>query len=158
MIVSVNGTEYPIESASGEKSLAMWLREDLMLTGTKIGCDIGVCGSCTVLLDNKAVRSCKIKLKDAVGKNVVTIEGMVNKDGKLHPIQQAFVDCGAIQCGFCTPGFVMAAKAFLDRNPNPAMEQVETGLGGNLCRCGTYVGIRKAVLEAAKQMTGGRNA
>lgn len=152
MIVTVNGTEYPIEPAQGEKILALWLREDLMLTGTKIGCDIGVCGSCTVLLDNKAVRSCKLKLKDAFGKSVITIEGMANKDGKLHPIQQAFVDCGAIQCGFCTPGMVLSAYALLLETPNPTREQARQAIKGNLCRCTGYQQIIDAIMCAAEMI------
>ncbi len=101
--------------------------------------------------------ACLVPAPRAHGSRIVSIEGLA-RDGKLHPVQQAFIDADAIQCGYCTPGFVMAAKAFLDRNPNPTYEQVKAGLGGNLCRCGTYMGVRKAVLQAAKEMRGGKNA
>jgi len=153
MIVTVNGTEYTIEPTEEDKSLALWLREDLMLTGTKIGCDIGVCGSCTVLLDNKALRSCKLKVKDAAGKSVLTIEGLKAKDGSLHPIQQAFIDCGAIQCGFCTPGMVLSAYALLLETPQPTRAQARQAIKGNLCRCTGYQQIIDAIISAA-QVTG----
>jgi len=133
------------------------LRDNLGYTGAKKVCDRGDCGACTVIVGGKAVYACNIFAIDAQGQQIQTVEGL-SAAGKLHPVQSAFIENDGLQCGFCTPGFVMAAKAFLDRNPNPTMEQVETGLGGNLCRCGTYVGVRKAVLEASKQMRGGRNA
>jgi len=126
------------------------------LTGTKEVCDRGTCGACTVIVDKKVMYSCTILAVDAQGKKIETIEGLA-PEGKLHPVSQAFWDNDAQQCGYCTPGFVMASKGFLDRNPNPTYEQVKVGLGGNLCRCGTYVGVRKAVLQAAKEM-GGKNA
>jgi aerobic-type carbon monoxide dehydrogenase small subunit (CoxS/CutS family) len=109
-----------------------------------------------VIVDKKVMYSCTILAVDAQGKKIETIEGLAPA-GKLHPVSQAFWDNDAQQCGYCTPGFVMASKGFLDRHPNPTYEQVKTGLGGNLCRCGTYVGVRKAVLQAAKEM-GGKNA
>ena len=111
---------------------------------------------CTVIMDGKPVYSCSVLAVDAEGKRITTVEGL-EQNGKLHPIQQAFVDNDAQQCGFCTPGFVVACKAFLDKNPNPTPEQVQRGLGGNLCRCGTYIGIRAAVAQAAQsQPKGGR--
>ncbi len=131
------------------------LRNRLDLTGAKRVCDRAVCGSCTMILDGKPVYGCAILAIEAQGHEIVTIEGLP-EDGKLHPVMAAFVNHDAQQCGFCTPGFVVACKAFLDKNPNPTREQVEKGLGGNLCRCGTYMGIKDAVLEAAKNMKGGQ--
>ncbi len=123
------------------------------LTGAKKVCDRGTCGACTVIMAGKSVYSCTVLAIDAQGKNIDTIEGMpVN-----NPISAAWVNNDGQQCGYCTPGFVMAAKGFLAENPNPTLADVEHGLGGNLCRCGTYVGIRKAVLEAAKNMKGAHN-
>lgn len=132
------------------------LRNDLDLTGAKRVCDRGTCGACTVIIDGKAVYSCSVLAIDSQGKKITTVEGL-EQNGNLHPVQQAFVDNDAQQCGFCTPGFVVSCKAFLDKNPNPTAEQVERGLGGNLCRCGTYIGIRAAVAQAAQsQGRGGR--
>jgi aerobic-type carbon monoxide dehydrogenase small subunit (CoxS/CutS family) len=125
------------------------MRDQFELTGAKRVCDRGTCGACTVLLDDKAVYSCSVLAIDAQNHQIMTIEGL-GEPGKLHPIQQAFVDNDAQQCGFCTPGFVMATKAFLDQHPNPTQEQVKHGLGGNFCRCGTYAGMRLAVMQAAK--------
>jgi xanthine dehydrogenase YagT iron-sulfur-binding subunit len=128
------------------------LRHEFDLTGAKRVCDRGTCGACTVIMDGKPVYACSVLAIDAQGKAITTVEGLAPA-GRLHPIQQAFVDNDAQQCGFCTPGFVVACKAFLDKNPNPTPEQVEKGLGGNLCRCGTYVGVRAAVQQAAKRQT-----
>ena len=125
-------------------------------TGAKKVCDRATCGACTVIMDGKVVYSCTVLAIDSQGKDIQTIEGLSN--GKLHPVSVAFVNHDAQQCGYCTPGFVMATKGFLDKHPNPTVADVEKGLGGNLCRCGTYIGMRKAVLEAAKEMKGGRNA
>jgi xanthine dehydrogenase YagT iron-sulfur-binding subunit len=133
------------------------LRDKLELTGAKRVCDRGTCGACTVLLDGKAVYACSLLAIDVQGKNIQTIEGFAATAGRPHPVVQAFVNNDAQQCGYCTPGFVVAAKAFLDRNASPTMAQVTEGLGGNLCRCGTYMGVRKAVLEAAGSMKGVRN-
>jgi xanthine dehydrogenase YagT iron-sulfur-binding subunit len=133
------------------------LRDRLEMTGAKRVCDRGTCGACTVIVDNRAMYACTILAIDAQGRKIETIESLT-AGAKPHPIIPAFVNNDAMQCGYCTPGFVVAAKAFLDRNPNPTYEQVKAGLGGNLCRCGTYVGIRKAVLEAAAELKGGRNA
>lgn len=130
------------------------LRNHLDLTGAKKVCDRAACGACTVILDGHPVYACNVLAIEAQGRNIQTIENL-SVGGKLHPVSAAFVEHDAQQCGFCTPGFVMAVKAFLDQNPNPTMESVEKGLGGNLCRCGTYVGIRKAALQAAKSMKGG---
>jgi len=133
------------------------LRNRLDMTGAKRVCDRGTCGACTVSINGKTVYACTTLAIDAQSKDIQTIEGIA-PEGKLHPVSAAFVNQDGQQCGYCTPGFVMAAKGFLERHPNPTYEQVERGLGGNLCRCGTYVGVRKAVLEASKNMKGGKNA
>lgn len=152
MKIVVNGSVYELDSQHCDMKLSTWLREDLGLTGTKLGCDIGVCGSCTVLVDNKAVRSCKLKLKDVADKQVITIEGLTPPDGTLHPVQQAFVDAGAIQCGFCTPGMVLSAFAFLLENPNPSRNEARNAIKGNICRCTGYQQIIDAILQAARIM------
>ena len=131
------------------------LRNNLDLTGAKRVCDRGTCGACTVLLDGKVAYACSLLAIDVQGRKITTIEGFALEGGKPHPVVQAFVDHDAQQCGYCTPGFVVAAKGFLDANPKPTLEQVNDGLGGNLCRCGTYVGVRAAVLDAASKMKGG---
>jgi xanthine dehydrogenase YagT iron-sulfur-binding subunit len=134
------------------------LRNRLDLTGAKRVCDRGTCGACTVLMNGKSVYSCSVLAIDAQGKAIETIEGIA-EPGKLHPVSAAFWNNDAQQCGYCTPGFVMAAKGFLAEHPNPNLEDVEHGLGGNLCRCGTYMGVRQAVLEAARTLKtqGGKN-
>lgn len=134
-------------------NLARVLRDELNLTGTKIGCGEGDCGTCTVLVNGKAVKSCLYLAMKARGKDIVTIEGLTGENGKLHPIQAAFIEHFAIQCGYCTPGMIMTAKALLDENPDPNEEQVKKGLDGNLCRCTGYIKIIEAVL-AAKEKTG----
>lgn len=133
------------------------LRNDLDLTGAKRVCDRGTCGACTVAIDGKPVYACSVLAIDMQGRRITTVESL-SSNGNLHPVQQAFVDNDAQQCGFCTPGFVMACKTFLDRNPDPSAAEIERGLGGNLCRCGTYIGIRAAVAQAARVMPrrGGR--
>ncbi len=151
----VNGKEHKIK-VEPRVTLLDALRDRLGLTGAKRVCDRGTCGACTVLVEGKAVYACSMLAIDAQGKNIQTIEGMT-RGSELHPVMKAFVNNDAQQCGFCTPGFVVAAKAFIDEHPNPTEEDVMNGLGGNLCRCGTYMGIRKAVVEAAKAM-GGKNA
>lgn len=134
------------------------MRTSLDLTAAKRVCDRGTCGACTVIVDNKAMYACTVLAIDAQGKQIQSLEGLSNGNQR-HPLIEAFVNNDAQQCGYCTPGFVMASKAFLDRNPSPTEQQVKEGLGGNLCRCGTYMGIRKAVVEASKQGRGGaRNA
>ena len=134
-------------------SLARVLREQLGLTGTKISCETGDCGACTVLIDGKAVKSCLFPAMKARGKDIVTIEGISSgKQGELHPLQQAFIEHFAVQCGYCTPGMIMAAKALLDENPKPTEEQVKEYLGGNLCRCTGYTKIIEAVLAAADKL------
>ncbi len=149
--LKVNGV---IEEAYVEPSwsLARVLREQLGLTGTKIGCEIGDCGSCTVIIDGKAVKSCLVLAMKARGKEITTIEGLTGEHGQLHPLQEAFVEHFAIQCGYCTPGMIMAAKALLDDNSNPTEEQVKEALQGNLCRCTGYTKIIEAVLAVAGKM------
>jgi len=129
------------------------LRNYLDLTGAKRVCDRGTCGACTVIMGGKTVYACTVLAIDAQGKNIETIEGLATGN-TLHPVSQAFWDNDAQQCGYCTPGFVMACKGFLDEHPNCTEEDVKHGLGGNLCRCGTYMGVRKAALQAAKAMKG----
>jgi len=129
------------------------LRNYLDLTGAKRVCDRGTCGACTVIMNGKTVYGCTVLAIDAQGKNIETIEGLASGSA-LHPVSQAFWDNDAQQCGYCTPGFVMACKGFLDEHPNCTEEDVKHGLGGNLCRCGTYMGVRKAALQAAKAMKG----
>jgi xanthine dehydrogenase YagT iron-sulfur-binding subunit len=132
-------------------------RNNIGMTGVKRVCDRATCGACTSIINGKAVYSCTTLAIDAQGKDIETIEGFTSET-RMHPVSAAFVNNDAQQCGYCTPGFVVAAKNFLDRHPNPTYEEVEKGLNGNLCRCGTYVGVRKAVLEAAKNMKGGSHA
>src|SRR5579872_7260909 len=122
------------------------LREQFEVTGPKRVCDRGLCGACTVLADNQAVYACSMLAIEAQGKQIVTTDGLA-PEGQLHPVSAAFVDNDAQQCGFCTPGFVMATKAFLDKHPNPTREELHRGLGGNFCRCGTYAGIKSAVAQ-----------
>lgn len=130
-------------------TLLYLLREKLGLTGTKEGCGSGECGACTVVVDGKAINSCLYLAVEADGKEVLTIEGMAAPDGTLHPLQRAFVEHGAIQCGFCTPGMIMSAKALLDENPNPTEEEIRHALAGNLCRCTGYIQIFRAIEAAA---------
>jgi aerobic-type carbon monoxide dehydrogenase small subunit (CoxS/CutS family) len=134
----------------------LWvLRNHFGLTGTKFGCGMGFCGACTVLIDNEPVRSCQMSVGDAAGKSIVTIEGLA-VDGKLHPVQKAFVEHDALQCGFCTPGMIMNATGLLIRNPAPSVQQIKEGMESNLCRCGAHVRIIEAVQTASKEMKGGK--
>ena len=151
--LQINGKRHNL-SLEPRVTLLDALRNDLELTAAKKVCDRATCGACTVLLDGKSVYACSVLALEAQGKEITTTEGLAS-DGELHPIQAAFVENDAQQCGFCTPGFVLACKEFLERNPNPDIEDVEKGLGGNLCRCGTYVGIRQAVVSASQTMRGG---
>ena len=128
--------------------LVDFLREDLGLTGTKKGCGVGECGACTVIVDGKAVNSCLVLATMVAGSSVVTIEGVSN-GGSLHPLQQAFIDHGAVQCGFCTPGMVLSAKALLDENPEPVRQEIKVALSGNICRCTGYKKIIDAVESVA---------
>ncbi|MFH1651984.1 MAG: (2Fe-2S)-binding protein [Chloroflexota bacterium] len=137
-------------------TLAHVLREQLGLTGTKISCETGDCGACTVLIDGKAVKSCLLLALKARGKEITTIEGLKGENGGLHPLQEAFIEHFAIQCGYCTPGMILAAKALLDENPHPTVAEIKEGLRGNLCRCTGYNKIIEAVMAAAERMTGGK--
>ncbi|NWF91302.1 MAG: (2Fe-2S)-binding protein [Syntrophaceae bacterium] len=127
------------------------LRDELELTGTKEGCGMGECGACTVLLDGRPVNSCILPAMEVDGKNVTTIEGLIDAQGNLHPIQKAFIEHGAIQCGFCTPGMVLSAKALLDENPKPTEEEIRNAIAGNLCRCTGYLQIVQAIKAASNQ-------
>ncbi len=149
IILKVNGEELRV-AVQPTDTLVDVLREKLDLTGTKKACDVGDCGACTVLMDGKPVNSCLILAVDAEGEDITTIEGLEGKDGTLHPIQEAFIRNGAVQCGFCTPGMILSAKGLLDENPNPTEEEVRQGLAGNLCRCTGYAKIVQAVLDAAQ--------
>lgn len=149
----VNGRPYEV-LIEPHMTLVEVLRDKLDLTGTKISCGAGECGACTVLIDGKPVLSCLTLAMTAREKNILTIEGLA-KGGNLHPIQKAFIDHGAIQCGYCTPGMILAAKALLDENPDPTREEVKRALAGNLCRCTGYVKIVDAVLAAAERIRKG---
>jgi len=143
------------ELVTDPNQILLWvLRNHFGLTGTKYGCGIGFCGACTVLIDSEPVRSCMIPVSDVAGKNVVTIEGLSTGE-KLHPVQQAFIDHDALQCGFCTPGMVLTAVGMLGKNPSPTREEIVNGLEDNLCRCGAHVRIVDAVKDAAESMKGG---
>lgn len=141
-------------AVDGERSLLWVLRSDLGLTGTKYGCGVGLCGSCTVVVENKAVRSCRVPVKDVAGKEVLTIEGLA-KDGKLHPLQEAFVKHDALQCGFCTPGMILDAYGLLLENPQPSRAEIIEEMDNNLCRCGAHNRIVEAIQTAAAEMKGG---
>jgi carbon-monoxide dehydrogenase small subunit len=151
--LTVNG-QPRVVTVSGSETLLEVLREDLQLTGTKNGCGEGDCGACTVLLNGKAVKSCLVLAVQAARGKVTTIEGLSRPDNP-HPIQRAFVQAGAVQCGFCTPGMIMAAKALLDENPSPTEEEIREALSGNLCRCTGYAKIVDAVRIAAAELMEG---
>jgi len=136
-----------------DRPLLWVLRTDLGLTGTKCGCAMGQCGACTVLLDGRPVRSCLVTMRGVDGRKVTTIEGLA-QDGKLHPVQQAFVEFEALQCGFCTPGMIMSAVGLLNRTPKPTEAEIRAALQGNLCRCGTHQRVIQAVQSAAQHMGG----
>jgi carbon-monoxide dehydrogenase small subunit len=148
--LKVNGIDYRL-SIEARRTLLEVLRENLGLTGTKKSCNEGNCGACTVLMDGQPVASCLVLAIDAQGKEILTIEGL-SEGEKLHPIQEAFLKHGAIQCGFCTPGMVMSAKAFLDENPEPTTTEVRKAISGNLCRCTGYQHIVDSIMAASKMM------
>ena len=141
-------------AVDGERSLLWVLRSELGLTGTKYGCGVGLCGSCTVVIGNRAVRSCRVPVKDIAGKEVLTIEGLA-KDGKLHPLQEAFVKHDALQCGYCTPGMILNAYGLLSENPQPSRAEIIEEMDNNLCRCGAHNRIVEAIQTAAVEMKGG---
>jgi carbon-monoxide dehydrogenase small subunit len=146
----------PVRLETDDERMLLWvLRSDLALTGTKYGCGEAHCGACTVVVNGKAVRSCQTQLKEVAGKEVLTIEGL-ERNGKLHPLQKAFVDHDALQCGFCTPGMIMNAYALLAERPSPTEADIIRGMEDNLCRCAAHVRIIRAVQAAAKEMKGGR--
>lgn len=148
--LNVNGRQFDgvIDS---QLTLAEFLREELGLTGTKVGCNRGECGSCTAILNGIPVYSCSVLAVEVTGGEVLTIEGLSN-GGKLHPIQEAFIAHDSLQCGYCTPGMIMSVKALLDRNPHPVEEDVRNAIDGNCCRCGSYLNIIKATLDAAEKL------
>lgn len=150
--LTVNGKEYSL-SIDEDKRLIDVLREDLGFIGVKEGCGEGECGACTVIMDGKTVNSCLVMGFQANGSNIITIEGL-EKDGKLDPVQQAFIDVGAVQCGFCIPGMVLSVRALLDENPNPTEEEIREGISGNLCRCTGYNKIVEAVHLARRYENG----
>ena len=147
--LTVNGKKVERDIPS-RMTLAEFLREELDLTGTKVGCNRGECGSCTVILDGDPVLSCTVLGVEASGREVLTIEGLAS-EGKLHPIQEAFVEYDALQCGYCTPGMIMSIKALLDKNSDPTDEDIRKSIDGNFCRCGSYPNIIKATIEASRK-------
>ncbi|NWC88711.1 (2Fe-2S)-binding protein [Pseudomonas reactans] len=149
--LEVNGQKNDV-SAMADTPLLLVLRNDLQLNGPKYGCGLGECGACTVIIDGVAARSCVFPLSGAAGREIVTLEGLGSRQDP-HPVQQAFIDEQAAQCGYCLNGMIMTTKALLDRNPNPSEAEVRNELSGNLCRCGTHIEILRAVLRAARLMT-----
>jgi len=149
--LQVNGRTVRVD-VGGERTLLSVLRDELDLTGAKYGCGEGECGACTVLVDGTPVRSCQRRVGSIGTKNITTVESLSGPDGKLHPVQQAFLDAGALQCGYCTTGMIMSAVALLKRKPNPTREEIIRGMDRNVCRCGTYQRIVTAIGKAATQM------
>ena len=148
----LNGKQVEVQTEKNQ-TLLWVLRTQLGLTGTKYGCGEGYCGSCTVLMDNEPVRSCGITMEDAAGKKIVTIEGLADGE-KLHPVQQAFIEHDALQCGYCTPGMIMNAVGLLNKNPEPTRQEIIDGMEDNLCRCGAHTRIIRAIESASKTMKG----
>ena len=148
--IRVNGEEHEL-AVEPRRLLCDLLRDDLDLTGTKRGCETAICGACTVLVDGRSVKSCLMLALQARGRSVTTIEGL-SSDGRLHPIQESFIAHGGLQCGYCTPGFIMSTKALLDRTPNPTEQEIREHLTGNLCRCTGYMGIVASVRAAAARL------
>ena len=146
MILTVNGSKYEVRAEA--RTLLDVLRDELGLMGTKEGCGVGMCGACTVLVDSKPLSSCLLLAEQVAGKEILTIEGLGSAE-KLHPVQQAFLDEGAFQCAYCTPGFVLTSVALLEENPSPSDEEIREYLAGNLCRCGSYQNILQAVKAAS---------
>lgn len=150
MELLVNGVRRRVDADAG-RSLLSVLRDDLELTGAKYGCGEGQCGACTVLIDGRAARACTVRVGAVAGKAITTIEGL-ERNGKLHPLQQAFLDAGALQCGYCTPGMILAAAALLAQNPDPSDAEIVRAMQGNICRCGTYSRIISAIRMAAREV------
>lgn len=149
----INGSKYAV-TTDPQRNLLSVLRDDLGFTGSKYGCGEGRCGACTVVIDGQAVRSCITFVGSCAGKKITTVEGL-ERDGKLHPLQQAFLDAGAMQCGYCTPGMIMGSVALLEKNASPTSQDIISSMEGNICRCGTYARIVEAVQKAADAMKGG---
>lgn len=150
--ITINGETQSME-VPARRMLSDFIRDDLHLTGTKRGCETGVCGACSVLVDGDVVKSCLLLAVQANGRRITTVEGLVKGD-ELHPLQESFMNCGGLQCGYCTPGFLMTSCHLLAKNPNPTQDEVREGLNGNLCRCTGYTQIVESVLEAAEKMHG----
>jgi isoquinoline 1-oxidoreductase subunit alpha len=151
--LTVNGEERQLDVADPATPLLWVLRDQLDLVGAKFGCGIGQCGACTVLIDGNAMRSCSVPVSSAAGRSITTIEGLA-KDGELHPLQEAWIAEDVAQCGYCQAGQIMSACALLAKNPSPSDEQIDEGMAGNLCRCGTYLRIRRAIKRAAAENGG----
>jgi carbon-monoxide dehydrogenase small subunit len=147
--VTLNGEVYELE-VEARRLLVHFIRDDCALTGTHIGCDTGSCGACTVIRDGKAIKSCMMLAVQADGSSIETIESLASADGDLHPLQQAFSEHHALQCGYCTPGMLMSAKHLLERNPSPSEEEVRKAIQGNICRCTGYAGIVEAIQAAGR--------
>src|SRR5437870_698574 len=156
MELRINGRVERVQ-ADPERSLLSVLRDELDLTGTKYGCGEGQCGACTVLIDGSAARSCRMQVTSAAGKKITTIEGLARGD-RLHPVQQAFLDTEAFQCGYCTPGMIVSAAALLERTPNPSQQEIIHNMEGNVCRCGAYARIAEAIHRAASLRRGQKHA
>lgn len=156
IVLSVNGKKVQADVES-RITLAEFLREELRLTGTKVGCNRAECGSCTVILDGEPVYSCSILAIEAAGTEILTVEGLEN-NARLHPLQEAFIEHDALQCGYCTPGMLMALKALLDKNPRPEESDIRDAIDGNFCRCGSYSNIINATLDASKELLAGNRS
>ncbi|HYP70445.1 MAG TPA: (2Fe-2S)-binding protein [Variovorax sp.] len=148
---TVNGEAVSVEHVPARRLLSDFLRDDLTLTGTKRGCETGICGACSVLVDGEVVKSCLMLAVQVQGRDIRTVEGLAQGE-QLHPLQESFMQCGGLQCGYCTPGFLMTSCAMLKNNPNPSADEVRHGLNGNLCRCTGYTQIVESVLVAAEKM------
>lgn len=153
--LTVNGNAFELD-VFPHWNLLKVLRDELELTGAKQGCGEGECGACTVLVNGDPINSCIYPIMEAEGKEVLTIEGLAGKDNELHPLQEAFLEKAGVQCGFCTPGMIMSAKALLDKNPNPSEEEIRHAIAGNMCRCTGYVQIVESVMQAVEIMSGRR--
>lgn len=152
--VTVNGVRHKLRVKPWDTLLDV-IRDQLGLTGTKEGCGLGECGACTVMMDGKTVNSCLVLAPEADGKEIMTVEGLAKED-RLHPIQEAFIECGGLQCGFCTPGMVISTKALLDENPDPSEEEIRRGIAGNFCRCTGYTKIFESIKVASRKLRGGQ--
>jgi len=154
-LIQFNLNGKPVSMTIDSNRMLLWvLRTELELTGVKYGCGVGVCGACTVLINNRARRACRVPVKNIRGADIITIEGLA-ANGRLHPLQKAFLKHEAFQCGFCTPGMILNAYSFLQRNPRPSYNEVLQGMENNLCRCGSHTRIVQAILTAAREMAGG---